>query len=216
MKTFRSVRFDLARARKEFGQLRSLLDGHASLEERKQILPFFQERLHLSLLCGLLGGNLSRVDLIAWEYDLFGDFACDLVVGNSVEKGFCFIEFEDAGPNSIFGKKGKKAQRDWSSRFEHGYSQVIDWYHKLDTMTDNPDYEARFGKRSIDYEGLLVVGRNQYLDPEERLRLEWRRRHVIVHSRAIRCFTFDELLSKLGERLDLFAQVVKPKGKGQA
>jgi hypothetical protein len=215
MKTFQTVPFDLARSRKEFADLRTLLGNNPSLEERKQVLPFFCERSQLSLFCGILGRNLANADLVAWEYDLFGDFACDLVVGDSVKRAFCFIEFEDAGPNSIFERRGKRALRDWSSRFEHGYSQVIDWFYKLDTMTDHPDCEVRFGKRSIDYEGVLVLGRDHDLGPGEAMRLQWRRRHVIVHSRGIRCLTFDELLHELGERLKQFTQVPKSKGKGK-
>ena len=42
---------------------------------------------------------MARFDLLAWEYDLFGDFSCDLVVGDSVRKAFNFIEFEGDRPD---------------------------------------------------------------------------------------------------------------------
>src|SRR5207248_10727782 len=127
----------------------------------------------------------------------FGDFSCDLVVGDSGAKGYSFIEFEDAGPRSIFVQQGQKATREWSPRFEHGYSQIIDWFYKLDDRRNSDDCEARFGKRAIDFTGVLVIGRRQYLQPGESLRLDWRRQHVIVHSKRIICVTYDDLFSDL-------------------
>jgi hypothetical protein len=50
--------------------------------------------------------------------------------------------------------------------------------------------------------GLLVIGRDHYMDAGERLRLEWRREHVIVHSRRIHCLTYDELVADLLAFLD--------------
>ncbi len=120
----------------------------------------------------------------------------------TVRKSFTFVEFEDAGPKSLFVKQGKKATRAWSSRLDQGYSQIIDWFYKLDDRRNSDDYETRFGKRSIDYSGLLIVGRDRYMNEGERLRLEWRREHVIVHSRKIHCVTFDELAVDLLARLE--------------
>jgi hypothetical protein len=71
-------------------------------------------------------------------------------------------------------------------------------------MTDTPDMEARFGKRSIRYTGVLIIGRNQHLEAGERLRLEWRRDHVVVNSKHIVCVTYDELLEDLLFRLQQY------------
>ncbi len=107
------------------------------------------------------------------------------------------MEFEDARPNSLFVKQGEKATRAWSPRLESGYSQIIDWFYKVDVMTDTPDMEARFGKRSIRCTGVLIIGRDQYLSAGERLRLEWRREHVVVNSKHIVCVTYDQLVEDL-------------------
>ena len=64
-------------------------------------------------------------------------------------------------------------------------------------MTDTPDMEARFGKRSIRYTGVLLIGRDQHLLPGEQLRLDWRTEHVIVNSKQIFCVTYDQLLEDL-------------------
>lgn len=160
-------------------------------------------------MCGVLSPALGIVDRVALEYDLFGDFACDLALGDWERKAYCFIEFENAEPQSIFEKVGKKATRDWSRRFDHGSSQVIDWFHKLAKMTDHPDFEGRFGKRSIDYDGALVIGRDKDLVATELLRLEWRREHVVVSSKRVRCVTFDELLRMMQQRLKTLTLLAK-------
>jgi Domain of unknown function (DUF4263) len=146
MKSFDATAFDYYQTEKEVNEFEAFLNKHQSLKERKDILPFFRKRLHLSSMCGVLGPSIGEVDRLAWEYDLFGDFVCDLVVGDWERKSYCFIEFEDAEPQSIFEKVGKKATRDWGRRFEHGYSQVIDWFHKLVKMSEHPDFEGPFGK----------------------------------------------------------------------
>ncbi len=40
-----------------------------------------------------------------------------------------------------------------------------------------------------------------FVQADERLRLEWRREHVIVNSKQIRCVTYDQLLADMFFRL---------------
>jgi hypothetical protein len=101
----------------------------------------------------------------------------------------------------LFRRQGKKNSREWSTKFERGYSQIIDWFGKLRDTEKSDDFEARFGARSIDFMGMLVVGRNKFLEAGERQRLNYRRRHVIVDSHKIECVTYDELLEDLSFRL---------------
>jgi hypothetical protein len=204
MKTFIPLAFKPAQCQKELSDLRKLLARRPLLEERKHILPFFRKRRHFAAFTASYNPNLIRFDRIAFEYLLFGDFACDLAVGDSVKRTYCFIEFEDALPDSLFVKQGKKATRAWSPRFDHGYSQIIDWFCKLDDMRKSDDFAARFGARSISYSGILVVGRDQYLRPGERERLEWRRNNIVVASQKIECVTFDGLVEDLEARLKAF------------
>ncbi len=212
MKTFEPLAFDPARCLKEVSELRRWLGRHQQLEEKKHIRPFFRKRRHLSALIAAYNPNVIRFNRIAFEYPLFGDFACDLVVGDSVKHAYSFIEFEDASPNSLFIKQGKKATREWSPRFDHGYSQIVDWFYKLNDLEKSDDYVARFGVRSISYSGILIVGRNQYLLPGERERLEWRRKNLVVASQTIQCVTFDELLEDLQARLETYPLTAKAGG----
>jgi hypothetical protein len=215
MKEFIEVRFEYAECLRETQALETLLSQRPSLKERDDILPFFKQRPQLSALCGHYNNDMTLFDRVAWEYDLFGDFSCDPVVGDSRKKSYCFIEFEDAGPKSLFVKQGKKATREWSNRFDHGYSQLIDWFYKLDDRRNSDECEARFGKRSINFVGILVVGRDQHLRTGERLRLEWRRDNVIVHSKKITCVTFDELARNLLQHLDHLTLAARTLGKGK-
>jgi hypothetical protein len=213
MKQFEQVDFDFRRFRREAAERRALLRRNPVLQERRQVLPFFRKRRQLSAHCGYYHPVITRPDLIAWEYDLFGDFQCDLVVGDSEKKAFCFVDFEDAGPDSVFQRRGRKATREWSRRFDHGYSQIVDWFYKIADRTNSEEFEARFGKRAISYEGLLVVGRDQHFVAGERLRLDWRKDRLICDSKKIHCVTYDELLDEMNRRLESYAVLAAAKAK---
>jgi antiviral defense system Shedu protein SduA len=212
MKTFEPLVFDPARCLKEVGELRKWLGRRAQLDEQKHIRPFFRKRRHLSAFIASYSSNVIRFDRIAFEYPLFGDFSCDLAIGDSVKKAYCFVEFEDAGPNSLFVKQAKKATREWSPRFDHGCSQVIDWFYKLEDMKKSHDFAARFGAPSISCTGILIIGRDQFLLSGEKERLDWRRNNVVVASQTVQCVTFDGLVEDLEARLTTFPLSAKAGG----
>ncbi len=185
---------------------KALLDRRESgtLQEKEHILPFFRQHRNVAGLIGYLSFECLHIDRIAYEFDIFGDHAADLVVGDTTRQTYGFIEFEDAGPDSIFRKGGKKDTLAWASRFEQGYSQIIDWFWKLDDMARTDTLRHRFeGATAIRYYGLLVIGRTSHLEPLERDRLSWRRDRVVVDSKHIYCVTFDELHDNLRDRLEL-------------
>ena len=161
MKKFESLVFDPVQCLKELDELRALLSRQEQLDEKKHILPFFRKRRHLSAFIASNAAGVIRLDRIAFEYELFGDFTCDIVVGDSVKAAYCFVEFEDAGPNSLFIRHGKKVTREWSSRFDHGYSQIIDWFHKLDDMKRSDAFAMRFGAHTVSYSGAYGQGGEQ-------------------------------------------------------
>jgi hypothetical protein len=205
MKTLQPLVFDPELCQKEVGQLRSWLARNAALQERAHIQPFFRKRRHLAAFLASYSPHILHIDRLAFEYPLFGDFACDIVVGDAANHAYCFIELEEAGPASLFVKQGKKATRAWSPRFERGVSQVIDWFHKLDDLKRSDDFAARFGSRVIRYSGIVVVGRDQYLKQGERERLQWRTQNVVVASQLIPCVTLDGLVAHLQARLARFS-----------
>ena len=204
MPDFQPHLMDQFACRQQVQELKALLDSSLELGEAV-FHDFFEPRADLRALIGPYNPFVKSPDRLAWQYPIFGDFRSDFAIGDWTRKAYTFVEFEDARPNSLFVKQGERATRAWSSRFDSGYGQIIDWFYKLHVMTDTPDMEARFGKRSIRYTGVLIIGRDQHLQAGERLRLEWRREHVIVNSKHIVCVTYDELLEDLLFRLDQYS-----------
>jgi hypothetical protein len=203
MKELIPLQFNLEQCRAEVEDLRQLLLGQDELEERQTILPFLKNHHQLLALIGQYHPDTIRCNRLAWEYDLFGDFQCDFVMGNAERRAYTFVECEDAKAKSIFVRSTRSA-RDWAPRFEHGFSQIIDWFYKINDMLRTDDMANRFGGPVIEYTGVLLIGRDKHFQPGERRRLEWRNAHVVVNSKHIYCRTYDELLLDLETRLAAF------------
>jgi hypothetical protein len=218
MKDFEAVRFDPAQCLRETLELRDWLAAHPSLDERAEVLPFFRARRQLSAFLGSYHPDIARHDLLAYEYSLFGDFTCDLVIGDSKTRAYAFIEFEDAAPDSIFVKRPGKATPEWAARFERGFSQLVDWFFKLHDQAGTAEFAARFGDRIIKALGLLVIGRSEVLGPREEQRLRWRQEFVLVNSKQIYCKAFDKLCEDLLDRLERFpkAEAAEDRATGKA
>jgi hypothetical protein len=190
-------------AQQEVAQFKQLLDAHShsALREREHILPFFRSHRQLAALIGVRNPDIVKPDRITFEFDIFGDYKADLVVGDSQNHQYCFVEFEDAAATSIF-KKAARATPDWSQRFEHGFSQIIDWILWLDNQRGTAAYTSRFGVSPIQFVALLVIGRDRFLEEAPlRERLTWRSEQVVVASRKVNCVTYDRLYRELSARL---------------
>lgn len=202
MKRFEPFSIDFARCRHELDQFKAMLDWGEALKERRHILAFFREHRQVAALLGLIAPEIAEVDRIAYEFDFFGDYAADLAVGDSHKREYCFVEFEEAAPDSIFRRAGDKHSLEWSRGFDRGYSQITDWFWKLHDLSRSEAGRERFGHEgAINYCGLLVIGRSRGLAPNEVERLRWRRSRVLVDSRHVYCMTFDELYDDLAFRL---------------
>ncbi len=203
MKEFLKVSFNPQQCSQEILALRNLLQSKTDLAENQDLKPFFESHQQLAVFLGTYSPSLLQFDLLSFQYQLFGDFSCDIVVGDSRRQCYGFVELEEAMDTSIFHRQGKKATPEWSRCFEHGISQITDWFWKLDDMASTDDFEARFGRRRAFYFGLLVVGRRPALaSPREWQRWDWRRRKVVVNSLPIIHVTYDELCEDLLARLE--------------
>lgn len=200
MKTFVPLDFDWRRCELELREFRELLASNRILREQEQVLPFFRKRPHLSSFISTYHPDIVKRALIAYEYQLYGDFGADLVVGDDGTHSFCFIEFEDAKPSSLFSPS-RRSVAQWSPRFLRGYSQVADWFWKLEDLRTTEDFVSRFGSRSAKLMGILVVGRSADLDSSQRARLDWWRRNVTIAGSSVLCCTYDELCSQLERRM---------------
>lgn len=187
----------------------ALLASKEELSERDDVLPFFNANRDLACFIGTDVPNIAIPDLLAIEYDLFGDFTCDLAIGDSRTKTYLLVEFEDAKSSSIFTASKSKTTPEWAFRLEHGFSQIVDWFWKLSDMEKTAEYEYRFGTRVASFHGLLVVGRDQHLESREKARLHWRQDNTVVASKKISVITFDQLASDLRYRLNRYGEAAR-------
>lgn len=205
MKRLEPFSLDRAALRGELAAFQALLTPPTrELSEKDDILPFFKSNRNLGALIGLAKSSLSWPDVLKSEFSFVGDCACDLAIGQSRDGHFCFVEFEDARRNSIF-QRGTKGTPDWATRLEHGFSQIVDWFYVLADITQTKHFRNNFGTDLADWCGRLVIGRDAFLNPDERDRLRWRSLNTAVAGKPVSIVTFDELCRDLTVRVDLFA-----------
>jgi hypothetical protein len=205
MKSLEPFKFDYQKGIQELEEFDKLLSSRDELGERDDILPFFRKRRHLSAFLGALNPNIINFNRLAFELYLMGSFSCDLAIGDSESGSYCLFEFEDAKENSVFKKHRTKSTPEWSSRFDHGFSQVIDWLWLLDDFKQTGQFRKLFGAHEINFTAYLIVGRSKYIDDENRFR--WRQNKVLVNSHKIHCFTFDELLIALKRKNSFYKSI---------
>lgn len=201
MKKLEEFKFNFKECQDELIKFKNLLDSKQVLQESQDILPFFKENKNLIAFLGTFVGNTLKVDRIASEFCFFGDFRADYVIGNSNTMEFLLIEFEDASENSIFKRNGKKATLEWATRFEHGYSQIMDWLWKIDDLKRTETLDIKFGGRIQNHHGMLIIGRDEFVEDDCKSRLKWRVENTRIASKSIICLTYDELYRTLDEKI---------------
>ncbi|MGE7716951.1 Shedu immune nuclease family protein [Priestia megaterium] len=204
MKKFKVIPFDLKQVEVELKLFKVLLDSKVELAERTDILSFFKKNRHLAAFMGELDSNIIKTGRYALEFPILGNFKPDLVVGDYTRNNYLFIEFEDAKEKSIFQPKGRKNTLEWGTRLENGYSQIVDWFHILDDTRQTHTIQTTFGGRIGKYNGLLVIGRDTFLDSTLKERLDWRSDKVMINTKAITCITYDELYYVLIDKLNRY------------
>lgn len=206
---FEQIAYNPAKCGKEIRALGQLLKTKSELSERRDILPFFKARRQLSAFLGTFAPDIGPAPEIAYEYSFLGDYSADLVVGNRATKEYLVIEFEDDRDSSIFKKVRSRSTTNWSARFDHGFSQLVDWFYTLDDYKKTDKFKKEFGSGHISFSGLLVIGRNAGVSETDRVRLAWRTEKVIVDSHPISCITFDQLHHSLNTRLAYYPAASK-------
>lgn len=197
MKRLTPHSLDAVQARHQHGEYLSLLQSKTILSEAKDILPFFRKRNDLSILIGNYFPAIRRADVLAHEFQIYGDFRADLIVGDSKATNYLLVEFEDGSPQSIFGKSSSKATPAWARRFEGAFSQLVDWLWKLEDMRSTVAFEHTFGGRDAKFQGLIVIGKDMTMDAQEQSRLKWRIDKVLVDSKYVSCVSFNDLANDL-------------------
>lgn len=207
-KELSAFHFSLDHCEQELEEFGALLDSKDELSEASDLLPFFEIRPHLAAFAASWNVHIEEIDLFGFQLDLFGNFRCDWAAGQSSRGEFALVEIEDARRHSVFGG-GDKYHEEWGRRFEHGYSQLVDWFWALDMYRDNVDFRKRFGGRLHNFSGLLLIGRSKYLDDAMRDRLHWRVQKVSINSNKIVCMTFDDLRERMETRVKALRDLAK-------
>lgn len=204
MKNLQPHALDPNNCRAEWNDFAGLLTSKPVLSEQKDVLPFFKKRQDLSLLICSYIPKIKTPDRIAHEYEIYGDFVADLIVGDSSVHHYLLVEFENGAADSVFKQKGTKATPDWAPRFEGAYSQLVDWLWKLEDMRSTADFVNTFGSRRATFEGLIVTGKNMNLSQQEQDRLKWRLDRTMIDSNAISSVSFNGLSDDLDHWLKVF------------
>ena len=92
MKQFEPFAYNFEAYERELIEYRDLLSNRTELKEREDILPFFTSRPHLASQIATIHSSIVSTEKIAYEFDVFGDFKCDLAVGEVNTHSYCFIE----------------------------------------------------------------------------------------------------------------------------
>jgi hypothetical protein len=115
------------------------------------------------------------------------------------------VEFQ-TGTDPIFIRKAGKCTLEWSSEFEAGFSQLIDWFWALDYMKQTPKYKANFHPNNDEPPviwPMLIGCRGNGLDYYEKVRLRWRTDKVLIDSKMVFSLTYDLLCQQLADRINL-------------
>ena len=115
------------------------------------------------LLMGIYNPQIANLDRLATEFDMFGDHTADVAVGNFLNLISIAPSSSRMAPGTVFQEKRQKATLDWSSRFKHGCSQIIDWLLWLENQKNTNSYINDSEVGQIQYTGLLVISRDKFL-----------------------------------------------------
>jgi Domain of unknown function (DUF4263) len=208
VRTFEAITPDARRLTQELDELEKFLRKERRLRERRHIAPFFKQTKHLCAALGYLSQDIHLADRVANELQLFGDFVCDAASGDSKSNAYTLIEFEDANEYTILKKAAAgQPMRRWSGRFEHGFSQLVDWAWRLaEEGGKSTAYQAIFGKPDATIHFLMIAGRDADLSDNDHARLRWRAKNCAFGAYRMTCLTFDGVLETLRRRLQI-AQV---------
>jgi len=202
MKHHQPIAFDKNQCKKELAEFEALLDSKANLSESNEIQPFFKNRLQLTALIGSYVPDIGVAKQYAFEFPLVGDFRMDLVVGDAAKEKFVVVEFEDGKTDSIFRTVKTKATPEWTREFDHGFSQIVDWFSMIDDQKSTNDFREDFGIGHISFTAMLIIGRKAGLNASTSRRLKWRAEKVRVDSHNVECVTYDQLYEDLARRID--------------
>ena len=55
------------------------------------------------------------------------------------------VEFEPGEQNAVFKKQADRKNQEWSARFEHAFSQIVDWFYSFEDQNNTAAFQNTFG-----------------------------------------------------------------------
>lgn len=208
---FKDIIFDKVQCQKEINDVKVLFSNTPDIDETKGkgsysggLQGIFRNRTQLFALMGkIVFGEIAT----KWNDEVkFGNFRADFIIANDKKNKVCLIEFENAKMESIFRKKthsDKTITYEWAPRFEHGYSQILDWkYYSIEEKTS---LKNDFQVHPKEIEFALCIGWNKHLQQSNfQERFDFRKNKVTVESKTFYCMCFDSFVDELQEKLNLY------------
>lgn len=187
MTSWLPLKLDPAVALSQLGELRDYLNVNPRLSE-SAVRDFIVARPQIIASFGLLNSAVDRIDRWAPGLDLIAKHECDFVVGDNNRCAYTLVELEEANPESIYQRAPTTPY--FTNRFNHGYSQIVDWLCVLDGIQETPDFRDHWGQATPpQFVGVLVIGRSPPLTSEGRRRMDWRSAKVRVNFHSVLCLT---------------------------
>ncbi len=194
-------RAELSHKIKEFDSLLAEKDEFGE----KELDRFLRDRPVLMAAYLTNSYNLTPPDQYSdKEFCIAGAFRTDFLYLWQKTKRVVAIELEPAERGSIFDQESDTKTLPWASRFNTGFNQIIDWMHWFDSTS--PDERLRhFKTETYDFDGVLIIGRNKFLEKDEytKKRYEWRKSSLSVDcngkTKSIKIITYDDFLNELKE-----------------
>lgn len=166
--------------------------------EEIEASTLFKNSKNLIATFGNFNTSINNPDLIGEEVWIQDLVRCDFAAGDSKSRHFVLVEFEDAKTTSLFkNPTGGKKIPDWSARFEHGFSQLVDWAWIMNDASNSISVKTTFQGEVKDWNLLLIAGRNSSLNCVGTDRLAWRSKFASVHGHKVHHFTYDELYDSI-------------------
>ncbi|MFN3014466.1 Shedu anti-phage system protein SduA domain-containing protein [Vibrio coralliilyticus] len=214
MQIFIPCSFDISQATDGLDKLDTLLSQKPEIGE-SELQNIFEENESLIFLMGL-EFDLVKPAIYNAETSIFRKYRTDFVIASENGEQMSLVEFEEAKLESIFtmNENKRSVRYDWSNTFEHGVSQISDWFYMLSRKNGTKDMEDEFGWQESKYKGFVVVGRDAGIGcSERRNRLGWRIANTVINSKHIDFYTFDSLYRALVNQLEVMKTCAALLGK---
>lgn len=192
---YRTILTKIEDIKKQNEHLKKLIDKEGNISE-KEIVDLFNQNELLIYLIPIVYSlttkyNLRKGDEFKIQKDkeksIKGQHRTDYTVVSEMKDGYniCLIEIEDASNNSIFKSSNNRKSPEWSNRFEHGYSQILDWLYSINYMSDH-DIIDEFNLNTkdikrISFSSILIIGKCTKNNKESR-KLKWREEHISINN----------------------------------